>query len=107
MFFVGFTLADQLTSLLVNRPGMVYLVKLTLILVIIQSLSTLIGYALLGFGDMKGCAMMDVVRQAFRAVVSPLLIVLGLSVHGAVSGYVIAFTAGFLTGLALLYRLES
>jgi len=104
MFLTGFILADQLTSLLVSRPGMVYLVRLTLILVVVQPLSTLMGYALLGFGDMKGYAVIDVVRQGFRAVVSPLLIVFGLSVQGAVAGYVIAFAAGFLTGLTLLYR---
>jgi O-antigen/teichoic acid export membrane protein len=104
MFLVGFIFADRLTSLLVGRPGMVYLVRLTLILVVVQPLSTLMGYALLGFGDMKGYAVIDVVRQGLRAVVSPLLIVLGLSVQGAVAGYVIAFAAGFLTGLTMLYR---
>jgi len=104
IFSVGFILADQLTNLLVSRPGMVYLVRLTLILVVLQPLSTLMRSALLGFGDMRGYAMIDVVRQVFRAVVSPLLIVLGLSVEGAVAGYVIASIAGFLTSLTLLYR---
>jgi O-antigen/teichoic acid export membrane protein len=77
VFFVGFSLADRLTGLLLNRPEIVDLVRLTLILVVVQPLATLVGYALLGFGDMRGSAMMEVVRQAFRAVLSPLLIVFG------------------------------
>jgi O-antigen/teichoic acid export membrane protein len=104
VFFVGFSLADRLTSLLLNRPGMVYLVRLTLILVVVQPLFALVGYALLGFGDMRGSATMEVVRQASRAMLSPLLIVLGLSVPGALTGFVIAYIFGFLTGLTLLYR---
>jgi len=104
IFLAGFILTDQLTSLFIGRLEMAYLVKLTLLLLIVQPSSTLIGCALLGFGDMKGCAMMDVVRQTVRVAVSPLLIVLGLSVQGAVVGYVAAFTVGFLAGLIMLYR---
>ena len=104
MFFVGFILTDQLTSLLIGRPEIAYLVKLTLLLLIVQPPSMLIGCALLGFGDMKGCAITDIIRQTIRALVSPLLIVLGLSVQGAVAGYVAASIAGFLACLTLLYK---
>jgi O-antigen/teichoic acid export membrane protein len=83
---------------------MVYLVRLTLVLVVVQPLFALVGYALLGFGDMRGSATMEVVRQASRAMLSPLLIVLGLSVPGALTGFVIAYIFGLLTGLTLLYR---
>ncbi|MEM1674819.1 MAG: flippase [Candidatus Bathyarchaeia archaeon] len=104
MFAIGFILTEPLTSLLISRPEMAPIVRITLILVMVYPLSTAIGYALLGFGDMKGYAMIDVVRQAFRALLSPLLVILGYSVAGAIAGYVIAFSIGFATGLILLYR---
>ncbi|MCS7096338.1 MAG: oligosaccharide flippase family protein [Nitrososphaerota archaeon] len=104
MFLAGLILAEPLTNLLVNRPGMAHLVRIALILVLIYPLSTAAGYALLGFGDMKGYAMIDVVRQAARAILSPLMIVLGFSVAGAVAGYVIAFAFGLAVGLTQTYR---
>ncbi|MEM0253517.1 MAG: flippase [Candidatus Bathyarchaeia archaeon] len=104
MFAIGFILTEPLTSLLIGRPEMAPIVRITLILVMVYPLSTAMGYALLGFGDMKGYAIIDVVRQAFRALLSPLLVILGYSVAGAITGYVIAFSIGFATGLILLYR---
>lgn len=104
IFLIGFILVEPLTSLLINRPEMTSLVRITLIIVLIYPLSTAAGYALLGFGDMKGYAMIDVIRQTIRAIASPLLIVLGLGVTGAVTGYVVAFTAGSAVSLTLVYR---
>jgi O-antigen/teichoic acid export membrane protein len=104
MLLIGFIFADKLTSLLISRPEMVQLVRITLILVLIQPLTTAAGCTLLGFGDMKDYAIIDVARQLVRTVVSPLLIVLGFSVLGAVAGYVIASTVGFIISLTLVYR---
>lgn len=104
MLFIGFILAEPLTSLLISRSEMASLVRMTMILVLIQPLSVAAGCALLGFGDMKGYAIIDVVRQAFRATISPLLIVLGFSVAGAVAGYIVAFAAGLAISLTLIYN---
>lgn len=83
---------------------MVYLVRLILVLVLIQPLSTAAGYVLLGFGDMKCYAVIDVTRQVARTIISPLLIVLGFSVVGAVAGYVTAFAIGLAVSLMFIYR---
>ncbi|MCS7096849.1 MAG: oligosaccharide flippase family protein, partial [Nitrososphaerota archaeon] len=104
MFIIGFTFAEPLTNLLTSRPEMAPMVRITLILVLIYPLSTAAGCALLGFGDMKGYAMIDVARQAFRAIMSPLLVALGFSVLGAIAGYVAAFAVGFAASLILVYR---
>jgi len=99
----GLALADQLTSLLVGRPDVAHLVRLTLILIVVQPISALLCSALLGLGDMRGYAAVDVVRQAVRASLSPLL-ALSFGVWGAVVGYVTAYVAGLLASLALFYR---
>lgn len=101
VFSIGFIFSDKLTIMLLNRFEIISLVRLTLILIIIQSITIIIGNTLLGLGDMKGYAMIDVIRQIFRIILSPTLIILGLSVLGAIMGYIIAFIAGFITSLIL------
>ncbi|MEM2093582.1 MAG: oligosaccharide flippase family protein, partial [Candidatus Bathyarchaeia archaeon] len=46
IFLVGFILAEPLTNLLINRPEMAILVRITMILVLVYPLSTAAGYAL-------------------------------------------------------------
>jgi len=70
MLLIGFIFADKLTSLLTSRPEMVQLVRITLVLVLIQPLATVAGCTLLGFGNMKDYAIIDVARQLVRTVVS-------------------------------------
>jgi O-antigen/teichoic acid export membrane protein len=48
--------------------------------------------------------MINVIRQIFRIILSPTLIILGLSVLGAIIGYIIAFIVGFITSLILFYK---
>ncbi|MEM2510839.1 MAG: oligosaccharide flippase family protein [Candidatus Methanomethylicia archaeon] len=104
MFTVGFILTEPLTVLLINRPEIASLVRLTLILILLQPLSSATGCALLGFGDVKKLAIIDVIRQAIRTIVSPLLIVLGFSVFGALVGYILAFMIGTIISLVLALR---
>ncbi|MEM3464926.1 MAG: oligosaccharide flippase family protein [Candidatus Bathyarchaeia archaeon] len=104
IFFIGFIFTDPLTNLLINRSDMTGLVRITLFLLLFYPISAIAGGALLGFGDMKAYAIIDVVRQIFRLFLSPLLIVLGLGITGAVAGYVIAFSAGLALSLAFIYK---
>jgi O-antigen/teichoic acid export membrane protein len=71
MLLIGFIFADKLTSLLISRSEMVQLVRITLVLVLIQPLTAAAGCTLLGFRDMKDYAIIDVIRQLVRTVVSP------------------------------------
>lgn len=78
MFIIGFILAKPLAILLISRPELVPTVRISVISVLVYPLSTALGSALLGFGDMKGSALIGVVFQSFRVVLSPLLIIFGL-----------------------------
>ncbi|MEM1872814.1 MAG: oligosaccharide flippase family protein, partial [Candidatus Nezhaarchaeales archaeon] len=104
VFIVGIMFVEQLTTTLTNRPEIAYLTAMCMILILVQPISAAASNALLGFRDMRACAAIDVVRQALRALLSPLLVILGFSVAGAITGYVVAFSIGALTSLILLYR---
>lgn len=103
VFAVAFFLLRELTVLLTNRPELVELAKVTLVLVVLQAGFVVASSVLLGFGDAKGNALMSVILQLFRALLAPLLVVLGFSVFGALVGNVLAYVAGLATGLLLVY----
>jgi O-antigen/teichoic acid export membrane protein len=103
MLLIGLALLQQLTTLLTSRPEIAPLTGISILLIIIQPTSTAICSALLGLGNMRGYALVDVIRQASRAVLSPLLVIIGLSVIGAVAGYVIAFAIGAAVASLLIY----
>jgi len=101
---IGLMFLQQLTALLTSRPEIAYLTGISILLIIIQPVSTATCSALLGLGNMRGYALVDVIRQASRAVISPLLIIIGLSVVGAVMGYIIASAIGAAVASLLIYR---
>ncbi|MCS7140526.1 MAG: oligosaccharide flippase family protein [Nitrososphaerota archaeon] len=104
IFTMGLVFVKQLTSLLINRPEMAHLVAMMLILALAQPISTVAGSTLLGFGEIKKYAMIDVVRQAFRAVLGPMLLIMGFGILGAVVGNVLAYIAGAALSLVLVYH---
>lgn len=104
VLLVGLTLADKLTVVLLNRPELSTLVSITLPLILFHSFSIAASYSLLGFNDMRSYVAVDILRQASRAILTPLLIILGFGVLGAVTGYVTAYMLSFLVGTLFIFR---
>lgn len=100
---VGFTLTDHFSLVLLNRPDLAPLARLTLPLVFINALFNVASAALLGVGDAKALALLPITRDVVRSVASPLL-ALEFGCEGAVLGLVAGHTAAALLGLALLKK---
>ncbi|MCS7104632.1 MAG: oligosaccharide flippase family protein [Thermofilaceae archaeon] len=100
---VGFLFSSALSLLLLNRLELVHLVRLALPLVIIDPLFNLVYASLLGLGDAKALALMPIVRDFSRGVLSPLL-ALGSGCEGAVTGLVVGHALAAVAGFILLWR---
>ncbi|MEM4487611.1 MAG: flippase [Desulfurococcaceae archaeon] len=104
VYMLSLLLVENLTVMFINRSGLIDLVKIALPIVVLQSLFNVANSILLGFGDTKGCALTSVVLQSFRLIMAPVLVVLGLSVAGALAGNVIAYAVGVATSLLLVHN---
>ncbi|MEM1612084.1 MAG: oligosaccharide flippase family protein [Desulfurococcaceae archaeon] len=98
VFVVAYFLLGELTALLTNRPWLVELVRVILVLVVLQTAFNVASSILLGFGDAKGCSLVNITLQLFRAILAPLFVILGFSVPGALAGNAIAYVIGVVIG---------
>lgn len=94
VFVVAYFLLGKLTTILTNRPWLVGLAKVILVLVVLQVAFNIASSILLGFGDAKSCSLVNIVLQLFRALLAPLFVILGFSVPGAIVGNTVAYVVG-------------
>jgi O-antigen/teichoic acid export membrane protein len=88
VLFLGLLFSDMLAALIINRPELGFIVKIAVFFVLFSGLSSTVNSTLIGFEDMRSSALLSVTYQLARAVLTPLLIVVGFSVLGAVVGYI-------------------
>jgi len=103
LLVIGLALSDALAVVVINRPELALLVRVAVLSVLFSGLYVASNWTLIGLNDMKGSASLSVAYQLARAVLSPLLIVVGLSVLGAVVGYVLSHALMAALGVAMVY----
>lgn len=101
---VMFVSSDFLAAVALARPGLGGLVRLTSALVVIQSMFRTANAVFLGLGRMGLAAAMMVIQSVTRAVISPLLILRGYRVSGAVAGHIISFLLVAVLSTLLILR---
>jgi stage V sporulation protein B len=100
-FLLAYSLSAQIAAAL-QRPEIVFLVIVASAIIVFQSLFNITYNALVGSDRMGRSAVMLVLRDVARLVFSPLLIVTGFGVVGAISGQVIGWAVGCALGLTVL-----
>lgn len=101
---VMFISSDFLATVALARPGLAGIVRLTSALVVIQSVFSTANAVFLGLGRMGLAAAMMVTQSVTRAVISPLLILRGYRVSGAVMGHMISFLLVAVLSTLLILR---
>jgi O-antigen/teichoic acid export membrane protein len=100
-FLAAYLLAGEIAAALL-RPEISFLVIIGSIIIIFQAVFNVTYYALAGSDRMGRSAQMLVLRDATRLVFTPLLIIIGFGVVGAIIGQVIGFAVGCGLGLTVL-----
>ena len=101
---VMFISADSLAALALARPELAGLVRLTSALVIIQSVFNTANAVFYGLGRMGLAAAMRVIQALIRASTSPILILWGYGVSGAVMGHMLSFLAAAVISAVLIFK---
>ena len=102
IFLLAFVLSGQLAASALQRQDIGQLVALASIMIIFQVLFTFSSDAFVGLDRMGLSAIMMVLRDATRTIISPLLIVVGFGVAGAIGGQITGWALASVLGVAML-----
>jgi O-antigen/teichoic acid export membrane protein len=103
ILFIGLIFSDFLSATIIRRPELAPLVRITVFVVLFNGLLSAFNSTLIGFNDMKNSALLNTMISITRSILSPLLIIMGFGVLGAVLGYVSSYLLASITGALLLY----
>lgn len=99
----SFFCSDYVASLL-NRPEASTFIKITSLLVVAQSTFNLNNSAFLGLDRVRSYSTSLIIQSVVKTLLSPLLILAGLGVEGALIGLVGSFFLTSIIGCLLLYN---
>jgi len=103
MSLLCFLCSDFLAAHLLNRPEIGFYVKLASILVLFQTLFNLVYSAFIGLDRAWSSSLINALMSMIKASTAPMLIILGLSVTGAIMGHILGYAVAGVIGTFLLY----
>ena len=95
--------SDILATYLINTPAASPYIKIAAILILFQTLFGILDAAFIGLDSMESNAITSIIRSLTKTLLSPLLIVLGFSIAGAIVGHVACYVIGFGASSVLLF----
>ncbi|MCP8317326.1 MAG: oligosaccharide flippase family protein [archaeon] len=104
MSIICFTFSDAFTTYILNRPGMSFLVKTSSFLILFQTVFTALNSSFIGLDRMEGSALIMNAQSIVKTTLSPLLVMLGFSVFGALTGHISGYMVASLAGSLILFK---
>lgn len=99
---VNYLLALELSTLLAERPELSYYVSLTAILTFSTALANSFLAIITALGRMKLRSAIMVIQSLTKLALSPLLVLVGLGVLGALLGHIASYVVSCAVGLAII-----
>jgi O-antigen/teichoic acid export membrane protein len=97
--------SDVFATYILNRPEMGFLIRLASLLVLFQTVFTTLNSVFIGLDKMEGNALTMNIQAIAKTILSPLLVVLGFSVTGALAGHIVSYIIASLAGSLILFKL--
>lgn len=96
------TFSDLLSTYLINRPEASFYVRIVSFLILFQTLLNVLSSAFIGLDRMKTNALVMTIRAFTKFSLSPLLIIFGFGVFGALLGHILCYVVAVAVGIAIL-----
>ncbi|MGC9085788.1 MAG: oligosaccharide flippase family protein [Thermoproteota archaeon] len=106
VFLLTFMLADFLATYLLNRPDSGSLVRLASLTVVGGILVSTSNSILVGTDRMNKSALLSLTQAVFKALLTPMLILAGFSVAGAVVGHTLSYLIAGVVGVVTILRIS-
>ncbi|MEM2714585.1 MAG: oligosaccharide flippase family protein [Candidatus Bathyarchaeia archaeon] len=96
-------LSDFMAGALLDRPSIAPYVRLLSMLVLFETLFSLLYSLFVGLNSSRDASILKVLMASFKGIAAPLLVFLGFGVYGALIGHIIGYIVPLITGLLVLY----
>lgn len=103
-FLICYFGADIITITLLNRPGLVPYLRLAGVLIIVQAVFDAATNCFIGLDLMQYSASTQVIYSVLKSVLSPVLILLGFGITGAIAAYVLSIFLAGVVGAVILFK---
>ena len=104
MSLICFIFSDIFATYILNRSGMSFLVRIASFMILFQTIFTALNSSFIGLDRMEGSALIMSIQSILKTTLSPLLVVLGFSVVGALSGHVLSYMLAAIPGSLILLK---
>ncbi|MEM1546778.1 MAG: oligosaccharide flippase family protein [Candidatus Methanomethylicia archaeon] len=104
MSIICLVFSDMFAAYILNRPEIGFLIRIASFLILFQSFFTALNSSFVGLDRMEGSALIMNIQSIMRTTLSPLLVVLGFSVVGALTGHILSYTIATLVGSLILLK---
>jgi O-antigen/teichoic acid export membrane protein len=104
MSTICFIFSDSLATFILNRPQIGFLVKLASSLVLLQTIFRTLNSAFIGLDKMQGNALTMNLQSIAKTTLSPILVILGFGVIGALAGHITSYLIGCIGGSLLFSK---
>jgi len=102
-FLVCYAGSTQIATILLNRPELAPFLQLASLMIIFQAIYDATNNSFIGQDLMQYSASTQITMAVLKGTLGPALVLIGLGIRGALSGYVLALAAAGLTGAAILF----
>jgi stage V sporulation protein B len=103
IFVINYTFAESFASYLLQRPDLTFYVRIASISVLFQVIFSTATSAFVGLDKTHYNAIATNIQAIAKAVISTTLVILGLSVVGAIIGHVVGYVVAAAASIAILF----
>jgi O-antigen/teichoic acid export membrane protein len=100
---VCYTGSTVIASVILNRPELTPFIQLASLMIVFQAIYDATNAIFIGQDLMQYSASVQILQATLKGAIAPVLVFVGLSITGAIWGYVLALAAAGLTGATLLF----
>ena len=103
-----FFLSDVTTKYIINRPELSFYLRAISVLILLQTISSMLASVFIGFERMEANSLMMIASSLVKVIVSPLLVIVGFGIFGALVAHVLYSVAMVTTGFMFMkkYKIE-
>jgi O-antigen/teichoic acid export membrane protein len=105
IFIVNFVFAEGFATILLSRPDLAFYIRIASFSVIFQIIFTTATSAFVGLDRTEYNALTTSIQAVAKSIISVALVLLGLSVAGALVGHVVGYTTAGILGTVMLFIL--
>jgi O-antigen/teichoic acid export membrane protein len=100
-FAVCLVFSDLFARQVLNRPEVTWYIQLTSVIIILQTVYMTVNSVFIGLDKTEYNILTTSIQAITRAIIAPILIIMGLSIAGALTGNVLSFLLASLLGAYL------